>query len=60
MRPHFNPAAVKQSVTDVVSRALTRFGESLRGRQPVDWFNAAVATGAAKDYRLGLTRLLAA
>jgi len=58
MRPTFNPDALKKSVTDAVSRALSRFSESLRRRQSVDWFTAAVATGAAKDYRLGLTRLL--
>lgn len=59
MRTQFNPDDVKKRVRGAVSDALKRFGQSLRRRTAVDWFTATVATGAAKDYRFGLTSLLA-
>ena len=57
MLSRFNPNAVKQAVKAAASRALDRFKDDRLGQRPVDWFAAAVATGAAKEYRLGFRRL---
>lgn len=60
MLPRFNPDAIKQSVKDATRHGLARFGEDVRRHRPVDWFAAAVATGAARGYRLGQTKSLSA
>lgn len=56
----FNPDAVKQTIKAAATRALEQFRSDLLRHRQIDWFTAAVATGAAKDYRLGCNRLLTA
>ncbi len=57
MLSRFNPEAVKQAIKAAVSHALDRFKNDVRWQRQADWFAAAVATGAAKQYRLGFMRL---
>jgi len=60
MSSRFNPDAVKQTVKSAALRAIDRFKDELLWQRETDWFAAAVATGAAKEYRLGLMRMLSA
>jgi len=60
MFSRLNPDAVKQAVKAAAWRALDQFKDDLLWQRHMNWFAAAVATGAATEYRLRLVHLLSA
>lgn len=58
MLSRLNPDVVKQAVKTAAAQEIDQFKDDLLWQRHMNWFAAAVATGAAKEYRLRLVQLL--